>query len=77
MNEKYIKNTIKNLCEEASAMLSCGKRDDALDLLNIAARIISFESWNRGGFFSDTYAELADLIKETAENIVCRIVFSK
>ena len=75
MNEKYLKHTIENLCEEASAMLTCGKRDDALDTLNIAARIISFERWNRGRFFLDTYSELAELIQNTAENIVNRIVF--
>lgn len=71
MNEKYLRHTIENLCEEASAMLTCGKRDDALDTLNIAAKIISFEKWNRG----NTYSELTDLIRKTAENLVNRIVF--
>lgn len=75
MNEKFLRHTIENLCEEASAMLTCGKRDDALDTLNIAARIISFERWDKGKFFSDTYSELADLIQNTAENLVCKIVF--
>lgn len=76
MNEKYLKHTIMNLCEEASAMLTCGKREEALDTLKAASCILNFERWNRpNDFFTPMYNDLHEIIRKASEDIIYRIVF--
>lgn len=76
MSEKYLKHTILNLCEEADVMLTCEKRDEALNTLKTASTILEFERWNRPStLFTSLYDELLEHIRKTSEGIIYRIIF--
>lgn len=74
MEEKYLKYTITNLCNEAFLMIRCGERDNALEILKTANRILKFEKWNRSPRFTSLYEELNGIVRQTAVEIAYTII---
>lgn len=70
LEEKYLKHTITNLCEESAKMVECGKEQQAFNILKAATTILYFERWNHS-ISDELYSELIELTAtENAKTIV-------
>lgn len=74
MNEKYLRHTIINMCEEAKGVATWRRNEQAFDILKAANTILEFERWNQSSSQKGLFDELSELVEDTAKEIAIEFV---